>query len=143
MFKNNVCPEVISVQDIRDKTKSDITLQKVIIKKQNKKEEINIKNKELKILLNLIPNLTLMPDEILLKQHRIITPNELQHGVIELAHEHHLGIAKMVALLRKKKLFRQYKRKAESKKSECILCAAVSKSLTCQPLEPSPLPPYP
>ena len=35
---------------IRDKTKN-INLQKVISKMQNKKEEINIKNKDLKILV--------------------------------------------------------------------------------------------
>ena len=50
---------------------------------QNKTEEINIENKELKILLNLIPKITLKPDGILLKQNRIVIPNELQHRVIE------------------------------------------------------------
>ena len=60
---------------------------------QNKREEINIENKELKILLNLIPELTLTPDGILLTQNRTVIPNELQHRVIELAHENHLGIA--------------------------------------------------
>ena len=44
---------------------------------QNKKEEINIENKELKILLNLIPELTLTPGRILLKQNRIVIPNDL------------------------------------------------------------------
>ena len=52
---------------------------------QNKREEINIENKELKILLNLIPKLTLTPDGILLKQNKIFIPNELRHRVIELA----------------------------------------------------------
>ena len=50
---------------------------------QNKTEDINIENKELKILLNLIPKITLKPDGILLKQNRIVIPNELQHGVTE------------------------------------------------------------
>ena len=63
--QTHACPEAISLQDIRDKTKNDITLQKVISKMQNKREEINIENKELKILLNLIPELTLTPDGIL------------------------------------------------------------------------------
>ena len=57
--------EAISLEEICDKTKNDITLQKVIPKMQNRREEINIKNKELKILLNLIPELTLTPDGIL------------------------------------------------------------------------------
>ena len=60
----------------------DITLQKVISKLQNNNEEINIKNRELKILLDLMPELTLTPDGILLKQNRIVIPNDLQHKVI-------------------------------------------------------------
>ena len=49
--QTHACPEAISLQEIRDKTKNDITLQKVISKMQNKREEINIENKELKIYL--------------------------------------------------------------------------------------------
>ena len=44
----------------------------------------------------------LTPDGILVKQNRIVIPNDLQHRVIELAHENHLGIAKTIALLREK-----------------------------------------
>ena len=141
--QNNVCPETISLQDIRDKTKNDITLQKVISKMQNKKKERNIENKELKILLNLIPELTLTPDGILLKRNWIIIPNELQHRVTELAHENHLGTAKTIALLREQIYFVNMEAKVKGKISECILCAAVSKRPTPQPLEPSTLPPYP
>ena len=94
----DVCPEVFSLQEIRDKT--IISLQKIISKMQNNKEEINIENKELKILLHLLPKLTLTPDEIMLKVHSIIISNELKRRVIELAHENHLGIAKTIALLR-------------------------------------------
>ena len=73
---------------------------------QNKKEELNLENKELQILLNLINEFTLTPDGILLKQNKIIITNELQHRVIELAHGNHVGIAKTIALLRQKNLFR-------------------------------------
>ena len=104
--QHNVCPEAISLDEIRDKTKKDISLQKVISKMQNQREEINIENKELKILLNLKLELTLTPDGILLKQNRIVIPDELQHRVIEMAHENHLSIAKTIALLREKNLFR-------------------------------------
>ena len=141
--QNHACPEAILLQEIRDKPKNDITFQKVISKMQNKREEINIENKELKILLNLIPELTLTPDGILLKQNRIVIPNELQHRVIELAHENHFGIAKTMALLRENIYFVNMEAKVKSTISECILCAAVSKSPTPQPLEPSTLPPYP
>ena len=92
--QNNVCPEAISLQEIRDKIKNNITLQKVISKMQNKNEEINIENKEFKLLLNLIPKLILTPDGNHLKQNRINIPNELQHRVIELAHANQVGIAK-------------------------------------------------
>ena len=100
--EHHVCPEAIL---IRDETKNDITLQKVISKMQNQREEINIEKKELKILLNLIPELTLTPDGILLKQNRITIPNELQHRAIELAHDNQLGIAKTIALRREKIYF--------------------------------------
>ena len=142
IFVQNVSSEATSLQEIRDKTKNDITLQKVISKMQNKKKERNIENKELKILLNLIPELTLTPDGILLKQNRITIPNELQHRTIELAHENHLGIAKMIALLREKIYFVNMETNVKTKISEYILHAAVSKRLTPQPLEPSTLPPY-
>ena len=104
--QHNVCPEAISLDEIRDKTKKDISLQKVISKMQNQREEINIENKEPKTLLNLIPELTLTLDGILLKQNRIVIPDELQHRVIEMAHKNHLSIAKTIALLREKNLFR-------------------------------------
>ena len=141
--QNHACPEAILLQEIRDKTKNDITFQKVISKMQNKREEINIENKELKILLNLIPELTLTPDGILLKRNRIVIPNELQHRVIELAHENHLGITKTMAQLKENIYFVNMEAKVKSKISECILCVAVSKIPTPQPLEPSTLPPYP
>ena len=141
--QNNNCPEAILLQEIRENTKNDITLQKVILKMQNKKEEINTENKELKILLNLIPELTLTPDGIILKQNRIIIPNELQHRVIELAHENHLGIAKTIALLREKIYFVNMEAKVKAKISECMLHAAVSTSPIPQPSEPSTLPPFP
>ena len=92
---------------------------------QNKKEEINIEDKELKILLNLIPELTFTLGGTLLKQNRVIIPNELQHRVIELAHENHLGIAKTIALLREKIYFVNMEAKVKVKISECILCVAV------------------
>ena len=141
--QNHACPEAISLQEIRDKTKNGITLQKVISKMQNKREEINIENKELKILLNLIPELTLTPDGIILKQNRIVIPNELQHRVIEFTHENDLAIAKTMALLRENIYFVNMEAKVKAKISECILCAAVSKSPTPQPLETLTLPPYP
>ena len=50
--QHHVCPEAISLKEIRDETKNDITLQKAISKMQNQMEEINIENKELKILFN-------------------------------------------------------------------------------------------
>ena len=80
--QNSVCPEAISWQQIQDKTKNDINSQNATSKKQNKKKEINIENKERKILLNLISELTLTPDGILLKQNRIMIPNELQHRAV-------------------------------------------------------------
>ena len=109
---------------------------------QNKNEKINIENKELKILLNQIHELTLTKDGILLKQNRIVITNELQHRVIELAHEKHLGIAKTITLLREKICFLNMEAKVKAKISKCILCTAVSKSPTPQPLEPLTLLPY-
>ena len=50
--QHHVCPEAISLKEICDETKNDITLQKAISKMQNQREEINIENKELKILFN-------------------------------------------------------------------------------------------
>ena len=85
----------------------------------------------------------LTPDGILLKQYRIVIPNELQHRVIELAREKRLGIAKAMALLRENIYFVNMEAKVKAKISEYILCAAVSKSPTPQPLEPPTLPPYP
>ena len=134
--EHHVCREVISLQDIRNKTKNDITLQKVISKMQNQRTKIDIENKELKILLNLIPRLTFRLNGILLKRNWIVIQNELQHRVIEPANENHLGIARTIALLREKNYFVNMKAKVKTKISECILCTAVSKSPTPQPLEP-------
>ena len=110
---------------------------------QNKREEINIENKELKILLNLIPEFTLTRDGTLLKQNRIVIPSELQHRVLELAHENHLGVAKTMALFGENIYLGNMEAKVKAKFSECILFAAVSKSPRSQPLELSTLPPCP
>ena len=67
----------------------------------------------------------------------------MQHRVIELAHENHLGIAKTIALLREKIYFVNMEAKVKAKISECMLHAAVSTSPIPQPSEPSTLPPFP
>ena len=97
---------------------------------QNRRKEINTENKELKILYNLITKLTLIPGGILLKKNRIAIPNKLQHRVTELGHENHLGIEKEITLPRKKFYFDNKEAKVKAKLSECMLCAAVSKSPT-------------
>ena len=51
------------------KQKPILLYKKIISKMQNKKEEINIVNKELQVLLNLIPDLTLKSNGIFLKQN--------------------------------------------------------------------------
>ena len=110
---------------------------------QNKKDEINVENKELKILLNLIPELTtLTPDGIFLKQNRIAIPNELQDRALLLAYENHSGIAKMIALLREKTYFVDMEARVKAKISECMLGVAISKRPIPQPLQPSALRPY-
>ena len=40
--QNDTCPEAISLQEIRDEIKNDITLRNFFSKMRNKKEEINI-----------------------------------------------------------------------------------------------------
>ena len=47
---------------------------------------------------------------------------------MELAHENHSGIAKMIALLGEKIYFVNMEAKVKKKISECIICATVSKS---------------
>ena len=58
--------------------------------------------------------------------------------MIELAHENRLVVGKTIALLREEKNYLNMEAKVKPKKSECTLCAAVSKNQlsTRQPLEP-------
>ena len=69
---------------------------------ETRREEINIENKELKFLLNIIQELTLKPERIFLKEIKIAIPNKLLHRVIKLALKNHLGVAKTIALLKEK-----------------------------------------
>ena len=137
------CPNAITLESIREATKSDKLCQEVIKLIQNrnwytidKRTDINeqLKN-ELKLFRKFNEELTLTNDRhIILKGTRIILPKVLQQVAINLAHVGHQGIQKTKQLLRLKVYFPNMDKLVEQKISNCLACQAVGKQNKTTPL---------
>ena len=63
-------------------------------------------------------------ENVILRGSRIVVPTVLQHKVLEICHEAHLGIVKSKQLLGSKGWFTEIDKKMEAKISGCIPCQA-------------------
>ena len=127
------CPNALTLDDIREATNSDATLQEVIkLTMGHKWYRLDEKNEydttmlnELKAFRKFKDELTVTCNGILLKGKRIVLPKVLQNVAINIAYVGHQGIQKTKALLRTKVYFRSMDVLAEKKIENCLACQAV------------------
>lgn len=77
---------------------------------------------------------------LVLKGRRVVIPKNLQHRVVDIAHESHQGLVKTKALLREKVWFPSIDKVVEMKVKSCLPCASVTPVTTREPLIMTPLP---
>ena len=136
------CPNPLTLEDIREATKSDPILQEVIKLTNNRKwYQIDKEgSEELKTFRKFKNELTVTDGGILLKGKRIVLPKLLQNLAVNIAHTGHQGIQKTKALLRSKVYFKTMDNLVEKKISNCLPCQAVGKESLATPLNNTEIP---
>ena len=136
---NNAVPHAVTLQEVKDATAADETLQslaKVIATQkwheagrdvsqyQQIKQELSVSN------------------GVILRGTRIIVPEKLRDRMIMLAHSGHQGIVKTKRLLRDSVWFPGIDRMVEEVVKGCLPCQAANHDPkpVCEPLQMSPLP---
>ena len=136
---NNAVPKTMTLEEIREATNADHTLQQEIqhieLNDWYKSTESSIKP-----YFQVKDEMTVLPEGILLRGTRIIIPDSLQQRTIQLAHDGHQGATKCQSLLCEKVWFPAIDRKAETIISQCIYCAANTPQNNREPLKMSELP---
>ncbi len=144
-------PKAISLEEIKQQTKEDATLQTAIQYTRNGRwheaknlTDPNINKKELDILYSIRTELTASKDDdLLLKATRIIIPTSLRKRAINLAHEGHQGLTKTKQLLRKKIWFPSIDSSVKKIVDACIPCQSTTPAHPPVPLKMSKMPPTP
>lgn len=88
----------------------------------------------------IINELSITNDGIVLKNTKIVIPEELQKQVIKLGHIGHQGTSKTINLLRSKVWFPKLSESVEKFVKECIPCQAATPSNKRDPIQLSPTP---
>ena len=84
--------------------------------------------------------LTVTPENIILRGTRIVLPEALQQRAVDIAHESHQGLSKVKALLRTKTWFPGIDDLAKRTVDQCIPCQATGKPNNPEPLRMTDMP---
>ena len=84
--------------------------------------------------------LTIGPNNIILRGTRIVLPAPLRQRAIDIAHESHQGLSKTKALMREKVWFPDIDKLTKDTLDRCIPCQAVGQPAPPQPLKMSEMP---
>ncbi|CAB4045358.1 Hypothetical predicted protein, partial [Paramuricea clavata] len=99
-------PKAMTLQEIKDETKKDKTLQGLreqLWDSKPKWHELNTDNDDIHKYINVRDELTINDEaDIVLRGSRIVIPHSLQHRAISIAHEGHQGLVKTKQLIREK-----------------------------------------
>ena len=144
-------PKALTLQQIKDATNTDPTLQYVahLIQKNTWHtvdttiftEKSAVDSRELKLLRNVKDELTVSNDKnLILRGTRIVTPKSLRTDAIRLAHVGHQGIVKTKSLMREKVLFPLIDSLVKSEIEGCIPCQATGRPKPPQSLKMREIP---
>ena len=140
MLINHAVPKDLTISEIVEATQADTTIQKVI---SNIKAAKWTKEQETAPFYPLRTQLTTKND-ILLKGSQIVMPTTLRNCALEIAHAHHQGIAKTIALLREKVWWPGLSKQTEKVIKECHACQVVTpQQVKCEPLLMTEIPKRP
>ncbi|XP_062571293.1 uncharacterized protein K02A2.6-like [Saccostrea cucullata] len=141
-------PRAIELDDVKQATLNDITLQKAIEFTRNgdwykmktlKQDEADFE--ELTAISSVRDELTVHSDNILLRDTRIILPKALRDRAIDIAHEGHQGMARTKDFLRSNAWFPGMDGRVENRVTNCSACQLLTpEHHTMEPLKMSELP---
>ena len=134
---NHTVPKSMTLQEIKDATKGDVTLMKLQeCLKTGKWEE---KDTELKLYRLCAEELSMnQTGDLVLKGSRIVKPKSLQDRATKLGHGGHQGIEKTKSLLREKIWYAGMDDKVKKMIENCAACQAVGPSNSPEPMRISP-----
>ena len=133
-------PKALTLEEIKEATKADTTLQAVIQAVQTKqwhntKLQPRVDRKSVECFFHIQNELSVNSDQsLLLCGTRIVIPSKLQNHVIDLAHEGHQGISRTKQLLREKVWFPTIDKQVEEKVSCCLACQVTTNTSNIEPL---------
>ncbi|CAB4022055.1 Hypothetical predicted protein [Paramuricea clavata] len=133
-------PKALTLEEIKEATKADTTLQAVIQAVQTKqwhnaKLQPRVDRKSVECFFHIQNELSVNSDQSLrLRGTRIVIPSKLQNHVIDLAHESHQGISRTKQLLREKVWFPTIDKQVEGKVSCCLVCQVTTNTSNIEPL---------
>ena len=142
-------PKAMTVQEIEEATKADVTLQAVskAIETGNWYEgtkESSVDAADFSAWQKVKDELTVAVNpKVILRGTRIAIPKKLQERVVNLAHEGHQGVVKTKSLLREKVWFPGIDKMVEKKVQSCCACLISTPESKREPLLMSPLPKAP
>ncbi|KAK7099608.1 hypothetical protein V1264_003723 [Littorina saxatilis] len=114
----NAIPKAMTVQEVRDATQQDDTLENLMCAVQSGRWDCNLTEyARFKDELS-------VHDGVILRGHRLIIPASLQRKVVEIAHQSHQGIVKTKKLIREKVWFPGIDKMVEEIVKTCIPCQA-------------------
>ncbi len=148
----NAVSKAITMEQLEEETRHDVTIQKAIEAKRHSNWHIiiesttddpRISTAELKALHLCEQELTVNADEsLLLHGTQLVLPASLRQRAIEIAHEGHQGMVKTKKLLREKVWFPGINRMVENLLKSCIPCQATVQTSpkSQEPLQMTKLP---
>ena len=146
---NTSTPKSMTLDEIKDATSKDKTLQKIISFVQTSRwyemkhlDDPDIDIQEMQMFYNIKDELTYYSDNVLLRNNLIVIPSALHSQVIDIAHEGHQGMNRTKAFIRSKVWFPRINEKVETAVKNCIACQASSydNSSSKEPLQMSDMP---
>lgn len=146
---NTSTPKSMTLEELKDATSKDKTLQQVISFVQTsswyKMKNLNdpdIDMQELKLFHNIKDELSCYSGNILLRNNLIVIPSSLHNQVIDIAHEGHQGINRTKAFIRSKVWFPRINEKVEAAVKSCLACqsSTYDNNSSKEPLQMSEMP---
>ena len=151
-ISSHAVPKAMSLSEIEEATKEDVTLQKLAdFIRTNGWDSLNdlsdqtgVNMTELKQFSKISEELTVNDEaSIILRGSRIIMPEKLRERAVNIAHEGHQGIVKTKQLIREKIWFPGLDDEVKKVISDCLACQANGPDQRPDLLQMSPLPPDP
>ena len=149
---NNAVPKTLTLKDIEIRSKEDQTLSlcRQALTTGHWHEKLQFAKSvdtelydSLHMLFRVSEELTVCPNDVILRGNKIVIPASLQSTVIDIAHEAHQGMTKTKSLLREKVWFPKIDQMVEMKVSSCLACQSAVIDTRKEPLQMSEMPKAP